>query len=85
VCRGGAEPTSVLECETPLAASLLIRPDELRVLEDVPLHGGFELRLRRPVQVRQLHVERVELVVVPTLSDWLSPRSILLSGTCGTW
>src|SRR5512145_209353 len=50
-------------------APLLVRPDKLRVCEQMALHRGLELRFGRLPEVTQYDVERVELVEIPVPTD----------------
>src|SRR6185369_9592639 len=52
-----------------LLIALLIRPDELGLLEDVALHRLLELRLRGVAEIGQDRVEGIELVEVTVSAD----------------
>jgi ABC-2 family transporter len=80
--------TSLLLVLVPLASSdigsglppLLIRPNQLRLADDVTLHCRFELRLGGLVEIGQLHVQRVKLVEVAMAADggaWTAVAGVL--------
>src|SRR5690349_988901 len=48
---------------------MLVRADQLRLLEHVSLHGALQIPLRRLTEVTELGVERVQLEEVPMAAD----------------